>query len=490
MGYKSSFTAIFFVLVLSIMMGIFSQDRGVMLINDVNSKVNKQNRIALVIGNSSYKQSPLKNPGNDAQDIAEFLKRCGFNVTLKTDIDQKNMEEVIRKFGKNLKNGGAGLFYYAGHGMQINGRNYLIPIGADIQQETDVKYEAVNMGRILDEMNNANNRLNIIIIDACRNNPYARSFCASAIGLAPIDAPAGTLIAYATAPKSIAYDGEGRNGIYTKNLLKYLPVPNINVEQVLKRVRVAVMKETGDKQVPWESTSLRGDFYFVRQLEKINKKVSHIKSNTSSDSSKAGYRLNIDVDPKRAKIRFLGFEKQFYQGIILKPGRYNVEVSSCGYNARKELVKIKNSNVVISIKLTKLDGKRTYPTGVWFHHIYYPRNSSPCDVIITGVTKHWYSENFRKGLPGSIDKVNFRPNTNYSNKQENSVTYSVNILLKAGEKSEKGAAINFLTKKDVDFDFIHSSFSWTYKVVTPNCSVIPPPVIGQSSIVCKDAEMK
>ena len=130
-------------------------------------------RNALVIGNGEYNYSPLLNPVNDAQDIAKMLKKLQFNVVHLENASQRAMENAIRQFEKKLKNGGVGLFFFAGHGLQVSGKNYLVPIGANIQEETDVKYEAVDAGRVLDAMYNAGNELNIVILDACRNNPYA-----------------------------------------------------------------------------------------------------------------------------------------------------------------------------------------------------------------------------------------------------------------------------------------------------------------------------
>ena len=197
-------------------------------------------RNALVIENGNYKYSPLLNPVNDAQDIAKILKKLKFDVEHLENASQRKMEDAIRQFEKKLKNGGIGLFYFAGHGLQVRGRNYLVPIAANIQEETDVKYEAVNAGRVLDAMYNAGNELNIVILDACRNNPYARSFRSSNIGLARMDAPKGTIVAYSTSPGSVAFDGSGRNSPYTGALLKHIVTPRISIEQVFKRARVDV----------------------------------------------------------------------------------------------------------------------------------------------------------------------------------------------------------------------------------------------------------
>jgi hypothetical protein len=221
-----------------------------------------QPRVALVIGNSAYASSPLQNPVHDATDMGNMLKTMGFEVISRLDADQKQMEDAIRQFQGRLGKEAVGLFFYAGHGMQVAGTNYLVPVGARIAQESDVKYECVDAGRVLDAMHSAGNPLNIVILDACRDNPFARSYRSGAKGLARMDAPTGTFIAYATAPGDTAADGSGKNGVFTKYMLEYMPTPNLEVDKVLKKVRVSVMRETNRKQVPWQSSSLTGDFFF------------------------------------------------------------------------------------------------------------------------------------------------------------------------------------------------------------------------------------
>lgn len=227
-------------------------------------------RLALVIGNSAYQTAPLKNPLNDAEDMAVNLKNLGFEIIIKKNADQRTMEDTIRYFGKQLRNGGVGLFYFTGHGMQVNGRNYLIPIDAKIESENDVKYEAVDAGRVLGQMEDAENKINIVILDACRNNPFSRNFRTSEAGLARMDAPKGSIIAYATAPGEVAADGSERNGIFTKYLMKHMMEPNLPIELVLKQARIDVARATGGRQIPWEASSLMGNFYFNLEKNTIN----------------------------------------------------------------------------------------------------------------------------------------------------------------------------------------------------------------------------
>ena len=229
-----------------------------------------ERRVALVIGNGAYKDSPLMNPVNDARDMAAALRGMGFEVIFGENLSQTDMKRNIHAFGEKIRNGGVGLFYYAGHGIQVRGSNYLIPVDATITSEEEVEYESVNAGQLLSQMAAARNRLNIVILDACRNNPFARSFRSAEKGLASIDAPSGTLIAYATAPGSVASDGAGRNGLYTQELLKYMKQPDVGIEQLFKQVRAAVRSRTEGKQTPWESSSLEGDFYFSSTTNSTN----------------------------------------------------------------------------------------------------------------------------------------------------------------------------------------------------------------------------
>ncbi len=252
------------ILLLSLHQGVLhaASDRGIIIQPPRHPMVNAEQRVALIIGNGAYENAPLKNPVNDARAIAGALSGMGFEVVKRENLDQKEMKREIQAFGQRLLRGGVGLFYYAGHGMQVNGRNYLIPIGAHIEHEKQVEYEAVDAGAVLSEMDHARNRLNIVILDACRDNPFARSFRSTAQGLASMNAPSGTLIAYATAPGSVAGDGEGAHGIYTGELVKTMQIPNLKIEDVFKIVRTNVREITQGNQIPWESSSLEGDFFF------------------------------------------------------------------------------------------------------------------------------------------------------------------------------------------------------------------------------------
>ena len=224
-----------------------------------------QARIALVIGNSGYANAPLANPANDARLMSATLRRLGFDVIERIDADQKEMKVAIFELGDRLEQAGkdaVGLFFYAGHGVQVDGENYLIPLKLEISKERHVAIEAVGTSWVLGQMEFAGNRMNFVILDACRNNPLTRSFRSAVRGLARMDAPSGSLVAYSTGPGKVARDGEGANSEFTAALARELTVPGVPVEQVFKRVRRSVMAATNDEQVPWESSSLTGDFYF------------------------------------------------------------------------------------------------------------------------------------------------------------------------------------------------------------------------------------
>jgi uncharacterized caspase-like protein len=221
--------------------------------------VNTMPRFALVIGNGKYSEVPLKNAA-----IADHLTRMGFDVTLKVDATRAEMIEIIRAFGSKLaKQKGVGLFYFAGHGAQLAWRNYLIPVDAKIKNVAEVDAQAVDMDALLTSMTRAHNPMNLIILDACRDNPFGGNVDMPQKGLSQVDAPPGTLLAYATAPGNTAADGLGANGLFTENMLKEMQAPAARIEDIFKRVRLNVRLQSKGQQIPWESTSLEEDFYFL-----------------------------------------------------------------------------------------------------------------------------------------------------------------------------------------------------------------------------------
>ena len=229
-------------------------------------------RVALVIGNSNYQVKPLSNPVNDARDMAKMLRELGFDVTLKVNADQMTMESAIEAFGKKLHENAVGLFYFSGHGAQYAGENYLIPINS-IQRTAaagHLKYKAVPAGYVLDVM--PENGLNIVILDACRDNPFKGFSKSLGQGLTRTKSVQGSLIAYATAPGTVAWTGKAgeRNSPYTKHLLRFMKQPNLSIESLLKKVRKAVIWETRytrTVQKPWYEASISDDFYFVENFQ-------------------------------------------------------------------------------------------------------------------------------------------------------------------------------------------------------------------------------
>ena len=227
-----------------------------------------EKRLALIIGNSAYPAtSHLVNPVNDAQDMAATLKELGFEVMLYTDLNKKSMRKAVDEFGYKLKDYQVGLFFYAGHGVSVADQNYLVPVDASPQTAGDIEFDCEPANRVLAKMEDARTTTNIIVLDACRNNPFERSLSRGGGdgGLATMKTASGSYIAYATAPGSTAADGTGRNGLYTSALLKNLKNPGLPIEDVFKRVRNEVQKQTNNRQRPWDTSSLTDDFYFKRK---------------------------------------------------------------------------------------------------------------------------------------------------------------------------------------------------------------------------------
>jgi len=212
-------------------------------------------RVALVIGNGSYDTAPLANPASDARAVAKALRAVGFSVTFEKDLGNLEMKRALSEFGRTLEAGGVGLFYYAGHGIQHDGTNYLVPVDAELKRPDDLEIYGVQADAVLAKMENAGNRVNIVILDACRNDPFSRS---SGGGLAMMDAR-GTFLAYASGAGRVATD----EGVYAKALVDHLDTPGAKIEDVFKTVGQEVEDATHNAQSPWVGSNLRGDFFFV-----------------------------------------------------------------------------------------------------------------------------------------------------------------------------------------------------------------------------------
>ena len=223
-----------------------------------------ENRIALVIGNSAYQSVPLKNPVNDSRDMANKLRGLGFTVVERSNLTVKQIGSTLREFRSKLTPGSVALVFYAGHGLQIKGENYLPAVDADIHGEEDVPTQSLATRQIMDILGDAKTRLNLVFLDACRDNPFARGFRSASRGLSKESAPSGTLISFATRPGSVASDGEGKNGLYTGALLQAMGNTSIPIEQLLKKVVSSVKIASNSQQEPWMEGSIEGDFCFER----------------------------------------------------------------------------------------------------------------------------------------------------------------------------------------------------------------------------------
>ena len=229
--------------------------------------IKSEKRIALIIGNSRYLSNPLLNPVNDAIDIGRTLDNLGFKTMVLTDASITQMREATRNFADAVPQSDVALIFYAGHGLEVKGRNYLVPVNATIRHEFELEDQAYDAGRWLDMLENnkaaGKQRVNILILDACRDNVFSRGWRSSSRGLARMDAPTGTFIAFATAPGKVASDGDRqRNSPFTKNLLQTIQIPNMPIELMFREVRRRVLEETKGEQVPWDNSSLIGNFVF------------------------------------------------------------------------------------------------------------------------------------------------------------------------------------------------------------------------------------
>jgi|KBSSwiStaDraftv2_1062776.scaffolds.fasta_scaffold33141_3 carboxyl-terminal processing protease len=232
-------------------------------------------RQALVIGNANYKIGALKNPVNDAQAIAGSLRAMGFEVMQRENTSLRDMIESLRQFSVQGQNADVRVVYYAGHGLQVKGRNYLLPVDTEIRAEEEVPAKSADLNEFLNRLSAIKNGINVVILDACRNNPFSgveivgpdgrrlKFRGATPSGLARVEAPLGTMVAFSTSPDGVALDNpQEKNSLFAKHLLTQMQEPGLPVEILFKRVRLAVASETNRVQVPWESSSLTGDFCF------------------------------------------------------------------------------------------------------------------------------------------------------------------------------------------------------------------------------------
>jgi|WetSurMetagenome_2_1015567.scaffolds.fasta_scaffold84549_1 uncharacterized protein (TIGR02145 family) len=287
--------------------------------------VQSQKKVALVIGNGSYISSELANPENDSRAIANILQKLGFVVYKYENLTQGQMKKAIDEFGAKLKYNDVALFYYAGHGIQSNGYNYLIPVDAQLITEKQVEYDCVQADRILALMEGSDTKVNILILDACRNNPFERSWTRSASGkgLAFMNAPKGTLIAYATSPGSTASDGGGKNGLYTSAILESIQIPNLTILQMFQQVRSIVSQKSNDKQTPWESTSLTGDFYFNTGEISSSYNQNSLENNDTNNIRDSSSEMEVIDTRDNQKYKTININNQLWMAENLRTTKLN-----------------------------------------------------------------------------------------------------------------------------------------------------------------------
>ena len=279
-------------------------------------------RIALVIGNADYSEDRLKNPTNDADLMTRTLESKGFKVTMLKNATKRQMKQGIRNFTRSLDEQSIGLFYFAGHGVEFDGNNYLIPIDADIGGEEDVEYEGVNVGRLLNGLKQSNNGLNLVILDACRNNPYASSFRSVTRGLSRMQPASGSLIIYATEPGNVAEDGSGNNGVFTRHLVDAINQQGQSIERVFKITAINVSKATGKRQTPYIEGVVLGEFYFSgKQSASTPPAVTGISSGTSSDEHNFWREIKAD----QSAVMYQAYLEQYPNGLYAPIAKIRIE---------------------------------------------------------------------------------------------------------------------------------------------------------------------
>ena len=311
----------------------------------------KEQRVALVIGNNEYEGilPKLRNPVNDAKAIRGILEKRDFDVIYREDATRKEIRKALKIFYKKIEKGGVGLLYFSGHGIEVDGQNYLIPIDAELDAKSDAEFEAVAVNQITKRMQGAKNRLNIVILDACRNDPFAKSITKG--GLAKIE-PIGLFVSYATGDGQVASDGKkGENGLFTKYLIRYMQ-QELNLQDVFKKTREEVYESSKHRQFPaiYDQT-IRGKFYFTIPKKRLARKSVYEVEDISNYSA-----ININTTPNNAKIKFIGLNQNYYNGMELKNGNYNILISKNGYITKKIKLKLEN-NINISIALNQDSNK-------------------------------------------------------------------------------------------------------------------------------------
>lgn len=342
-----------FFLLLCFLLPSLNADRGLTL-----KKMKAEQRLALVVGNNDYEHlSVLKNPINDAKAMRTALVKRGFEVIYKENATKKDMKKLLARFAYKLKPNGVGLYYFAGHGVNVGGNNYLVAVDSLMDSKEDVEFETYALNRITKKMKSANNRLNIVILDACRNDPFSRS---GGGGLAPVGNAKGMFVAYATEAGSVASDGgDGKNGLFTKHLIEHMQEKGATIERVFKNVRAAVIHHTQGKQSPGVYNQITGDFYFTLPDHRVKVSAHSGQSEKSTtfafnDTAPKIFSLTIKTSPKGSKID-LNSSVPYHAGMKLKPAVYKTTVSKEGYYTQVGEIYLQ-SDITLEIDLKKREG--------------------------------------------------------------------------------------------------------------------------------------
>ncbi len=311
-----------------------------------------EQRVALVIGNNNYdskKLPKLKNPINDAKAMSIKLRELGFKVYYGENLTVRQMDKKLDKFSQKLRDGGVGLFFFAGHGIEYKRENYLMAKNSKVDDKNDVKYESLPLNKILETMEDAGNRLNIVLLDACRNDPFSRG---GGGGLAKSTAR-GTYIVYATSPGDVASDGSGKHGAFTSQILKHIDAPGVPIELMFKKVKTGVINSTNQNQRPWVSNDITGDFYFKLPSKTFSASTKLKLTSTKVEIPKKvkTYPLTITTEPINAKVSITNIKPRYKDAILLKSGNYKVKVSKKGYKTKYLTATLHNQPLEIKVLL-------------------------------------------------------------------------------------------------------------------------------------------
>lgn len=356
--------------------------------NDRALKMMKtEQRVALVIGNNQYNSerlSSLRNPINDAKAIRVKLQTLGFKVNYGENLSVREMDKKLRSFSSKLSRGGVGLFFFAGHGVESNGRNYLMGKDSDLVTKSDIAYESLELNKVIESMKNSGNRLNIVLLDACRNDPFSRS---GGGGLAKIDNARGMFIAYATSPGDVADDGSGNHGVFTQEILNNIDAKGMSLHNVFKNIKRDVYNKTNHSQRPWTHDDIIGNFFF--RLPSENSNAYKVKSSYNFKNSKqkapTHFNLTVNTTPSDASVYITNIKAKYYDGMSLKKGSYNIKVKRAGYITKKGSIDLQN-NTSIDLVLEKVQSAYEKPS--------YKANSSRDVVILDGLV--WQDDNDAK----------------------------------------------------------------------------------------------